>query len=295
MEKRITNSEMVELVRKVQNGDDNSLNILCERCEHMIKYFSCKKWFSIIQKYRLDKDEVEQEMYLSFIQGVYKFPPHYSNFQEYAYSYIKGGALNFFKHNTNRKNIYDVSEGDLDLRSVDIKYGEGEKLTFLDNMVDETAKEDFDQLITKIDVEIERKNIEIIIKNVIPDINVNLLFDMYGLNGVDYTFKELCKKYHIKLKQLLCWERMIVLLLRTHPNLDTYITTYMYDIKLLYNYSNISYTSSILNTKINSMLNNERITELTGGYHTSFKEGNGKLLIQYVKSKQPFDFTDFLK
>lgn len=286
---KLSNDERIKLVREFQAGNENAFEILYKDCHSMIKW-CLKKYRPIILKYDLLFEDVEQEICIAFISGLKNFPSDYTNFDSYIFEYIRGGALNYFKHNTNRKNKSDASQGDIIITSLNESYGgEEDELTFIDSLEDEKALQEMEDSLGKIDREIEIRNLKSIIIKTIPDINIDLLFDFYGISGHYYTLNHLCKKYNVPLKQLLTYERMIVLILQTDSKFSEKIKHYLTNIAINFDCDSKFYKSSINFANIEHVLRQEKITPISNSFHVRFSK-DGKNLMRYAREKQAFDF-----
>lgn len=217
---RVTDKQAFkDLIVKYRSGDQKALVTLVEKSMGMVKHMS-RKYYNLSKMYNIPLEDLEQECWLGLLGAVSNFPLDIANndFVSFAFSAMNYQMLDYIRSNSNRIDKYNMEKGFAELESMD-----KEKCSFgeIEDVNQESA---FDDVIHKIDQEILKKNIENMLQNILVSTDdIDLLKDIYGLNGNSYSFQELCSKYNLSFGELIAKERFLILKLKTDKKIQDYL------------------------------------------------------------------------
>lgn len=229
MEKDLVKHEdVIEYVRNVQKGETNCYNILLEKCGQIITY-TLKKYLNLLRKYDVDVDDFKQHLHLCFFECIKKFPNEHKNFIAYAFVYLNQRTLQFL-HQYNK-----ISEDEKEVHLNAMTFN-NEDMELIDIIEDEKTKYCYNDIEDKIIRENSSKNIRKILNKFISNNDIDLLFDIYGINGIK-NIKQISKEYNKSINDIIRWERLIILTLQTNSKLHQYHDELMCNVSYYYSYN----------------------------------------------------------
>ena len=277
----VEHTELMELVTNIRNNVNYEENyrLLFEKLDKIIKWFS-RKYLTIVFRYHLQFEDLQQEMSIGVVKAVQKIPLNCKNSIDWFMIYLRGSCLNYFKYNTNR--IMKHSE-DKEKRLLEHK----ETMS-----IDKQLVEDGSTLLDLIPVTeygyntilefeyqsyIKQKIFDFCYKN-LKGFNHNLFKDFFELSHYD-----LLKKYPYEYKNILQYVNFIILYLKTSKEFEEYCYKYLYDVLIDRPFNKFQYTNHMKNIDLTRLLNEDIKTEYTGKKATRFQYGVDCAFLSYFR------------
>ena len=250
------------LVIEYRNGNKEALTELVVLCEPLVGYMS-RKYYNLAMLKNIPFEDLKQECYVGLLGAINRFPTNIQNnsFRSYVCSAMNHQVLMYFRNNSNRIVKRDASKGHAEFESMD------KVQTSFAELEDPIQGDLFDSVINDIDREIQKKNIQKMLNDILnQDNDITILRDMYGLDGKTYSMYEICTKYNLSLKELMFKERLMVLKIQHSRKLEKYIEILDYCSQAAYKYS----FQRFKDTRISS-------TEFLAMKHIEYEEKNKTL------------------
>lgn len=221
-----------DLVIQYREGNKDSLTELVELCEPMVEHMS-RKYYNLAMLKNIPIEDLKQECYIGLLGAVAHFPVDVENnsFTSFAFSSMNYQMLIYIRNNSNRIVKSDWTKGSIETESMD-----KEQCSF-GELKDPFQERAFEEVENDIDRQIQKKAVYQMLNDILhSESDVQLLKDMYGLDGQTYSLNELCNRHNITLKQLIFKERLMILKIRNNRKLQKYIEKLDYCSQAAYKY-----------------------------------------------------------
>lgn len=229
--------KLKKLIIAYKGGNQNALVEIFEFCETMVVRMSTK-YYSIAAKRNIPIEDLKQEAYVGLLGAVNHFKVGKDNsFVSYAFSAMNYQILVYIRNNSNQFVKTDVNKGFASLQSMDETLNSETDTSFGEMLPDESSEDEFNEIEQLIDNDILKKDIQMMLEDVIAsDSEIAIMKDIYGLDGVTYSFDEICKRHNLSLRELVFKERLMVLQIRNSGKLENYLEKFDYHCKEAYKY-----------------------------------------------------------
>lgn len=227
---KTSNEEFKQLIADYRNGEKECLELIVQKSIGMVKHMSYK-YKGLADSFYIPIEDLEQECYIGLLGAIDHFPIDGDSFISFAFSAMTNQMLTYIKYNTHRIVKKDKDSGNAQFESMD------KELTSFGELEDVSQEDEFRAIEADIDREYQRQEIDRMLNDILcKDSNVELLKDMYGLNGQGYSLNGICQKYGITIKDLIFKERLMVLKIRNSPKLENYLEKIDYNCSIAYKY-----------------------------------------------------------
>ncbi len=236
-QRQLDDQNLKELLVEYKSGNQTAQEQIIEICEPMVSRMARKYW-SIAIKRNMSLEELKQEAYVGLLGAINHFQVKDSNsFISYAFSAMNYSMLMFIRNNSNLVVKGNYKKGFANFVGIDEKVNSRVDATYGDSIVDENQEDEFLKIEKFIDSKLLKKHIIFMLHDIFEnDSQIDLLKDIYGLNGNEYSLTELCHKNNISLKELIFSERLMILQIRNSPLLESYFEKFDYHCKEAYRY-----------------------------------------------------------
>lgn len=232
VQRKQDDKQFKELINEYRNGNKDSLTELVELCEPLVIRMS-RKYYGLAMIKNIPIEDLKQECYIGLLGAASHFPVDKpdNSFISFAFSSMNYQMLMYIRENSNRIVKSDLSKGSIETESMD------KELSSFNQLEDVSQEDEFSAIEIDIDREYQRQEIDRMLNDILSkDSNVELLKDMYGLNGQGLSLNGICQKYGITMKDLIFRERLMVLKIRNSPKLENYIENLDYNCSVAYKY-----------------------------------------------------------
>lgn len=202
-----------ELVAEYQNGNDSAFQTLYESNKGIIGR-SLKKWFPLISERILTDSELENECLFAFWLAARDFKTECNcTFSTYAFNRIDWYVSR--QHSSKKNGIITVS--------LDEPIPHADGLTIGDSIIDESAEEEFQKIISKKANESIRKQILEIMDSVLDEREKQILLMHYGVCEAQCSFIGISQVLKISLARVQQLEKIAMRKLKDSPLKELFI------------------------------------------------------------------------
>ncbi len=196
-----------ELVKDYQKGNKKAMDQIVEKNKGLVNYF-VNQFCSNLNNSYLDRDDLEQDGYIGLMNAVKNYDPLPGvKFSSYAGVAIKSHISRNLRITTPWEKRSDKNSRLCNVISANSFLPGSENMTYMDTIKDDHAENDFHNLIDDLDHEIMRDDIFAVLGRVFNpyDKEKNALILKYGLNGKEYTSREIADIYDVKCEKARQW------------------------------------------------------------------------------------------
>lgn len=196
-----------ELVKAYQDGDKEAMNEIVEKNTGLV-FMIANRYMNSLDNSYLERDDLEQLGFMGLMEAVKGFDLSKGfKFSSYAGTSIMGHITRGVRVSTPWEKRSDTSGDMAKVTSVNSFLPGSEDMTYMDILKDDHAENDFHNLIDQLDREIMRKDIFAVMGRVFNpyDKEKNALILKYGLNGKEYTAREIADIYDVKYEKARQW------------------------------------------------------------------------------------------
>lgn len=232
LQRKQDDAKMKQLIIAYRQGNQGALVELVELCEPMVDSMS-RKFCGLAMQKNIPIEDLKQECYLGLLGAVCHFPVDIenNNFSSFAFSSMNYQMLIYIRNNSNRIVKSDWRKGSIETESMN------KELTSFGELEDNSQEEAFKAIEDEIDKKYLQQEIDKMLNDILSkDSNIELLKDIYGLNGQSYSMNDICQKHGISLKDLIFKERMMILKIKNDPKTKSYLERFSYDCKHAYHW-----------------------------------------------------------
>lgn len=285
MTMKTSNEEFKQMIADYKNGNPDCLEQIAIAAIPMVKHMSFK-YKSVAHSFNIPLEDLEQECYIGLLGAVKNFPPDGDSFISFAFSSMSNEMLTYIKYNSHRIVKSNREKGNAEFESMD------KELNSFGELSDPFQEEAFENVLDEIDKDIQRRNIFRMLDDILnQDDDIELLRDMYGLDGQKYSIAELCQKYNISMKQLICRERLLILKVKKSKKLQEYIQKLDYFPQEAFKYGvNRFMNSRVSSTEYIAMKHMEYEEQLAKKKHDKLSPNSAKAYL-----KQAYRLSEQIK